>query len=145
MFTGAPVRWLGLSHWPWCAPQEQLLTPHPPYRVAQCIGSQARQQLALLRCSAARCLAGWPQYRLQSAISTPMSKPWAWFPISRQCCPRHSLVTHFPQWTECYSTLVMFLSIQYPDKTPHFMAYLRTITHTSRNFEGEVWALYDTA
>ena len=54
-------------------------------------------------------------------------------------------MTHFPLWTECYATLVAVLSIQYPEKTPYFMAYLRTITCASRNFEGEAWASYDMA
>ena len=56
-----------------------------------------------------------------------------------------SLVTHFPLWTECYGTLVAVLSIQYAEKTPHFMAYLRKITHGSRTFEGEAWASHDKA
>ncbi len=65
------------------------------------------------------------------------------------CCrsrrPRRGLVTDFLMWTECYATLVAVLSVHYPHKTPHFMAYLRTITRASRNFEGVSWASYDMA
>ena len=32
-----------------------------------------------------------------------------------------------------------------PPKMPHFMAYLQTITRTSRNFEGMVWVSYNMA
>lgn len=37
------------------------------------------------------------------------------------------------------------MAARYPEKTPHFIAYLRTITRVSRNFEGAAWALYDMA
>ena len=42
-------------------------------------------------------------------------------------------------------TLVTVLATRYPEKTPHFMAYLHTITRASRNFEGAAWASYDMA
>ena len=65
------------------------------------------------------------------------------------CCnprrPRWGLVTSFPLWVECYASLVAILAARYPEKTPHFMAYLRTITKVSRNFEGTAWASYDMA
>ena len=61
------------------------------------------------------------------------------------CHPRRGLITQFSLWTECYATLVAVLSMHYPHKTPHFMAYLRTITRASRNFEGTAWASYDMA
>ena len=65
------------------------------------------------------------------------------------CCnPRRSrrgLVTSFPLCMECYASLVAILAAQYPEKTPHFMAHLRTITRASRNFEGAAWASYDMA
>ena len=35
------------------------------------------------------------------------------------------------------------MAARYPEKTPHFMAYLRTITRASRNFEGAAWVSYD--
>ena len=58
------------------------------------------------------------------------------------CCNPHrlrrGLLTSFPLWVECYASLVAILATRYPEKTPHFMAYLRTITRASRNFEGAV-------
>ena len=59
--------------------------------------------------------------------------------------PRRGLVTSFPLWVECYAALVATLSTRYPEKMRHFMAYLRTITTASRNFEDTAWALYDMA
>ena len=74
---------------------------------------------------------------------------WRVEPSSEGCCrsqrPRRGLVTDFALWTECYATLVAVLALRYPNKTPHFMAYLRTITRASRNFEGTAWAPYDMA
>ena len=65
------------------------------------------------------------------------------------CCraqrPRRGLVTNLALWTECYAMLVAVLASRFPEKTPHFMAYLRTITRASRNFEGAAWASYDMA
>ena len=60
--------------------------------------------------------------------------------------PRRGLVLHdFTLWTECHPTLVAMLAVRHPEKTPHFMAYLCTITRASRNFEGTAWATYDKA
>ena len=69
---------------------------------------------------------------------------------SSSCCkssrPRHGgLVTDILLWTEGYASLVAVLSTQHPSKTPQFMAYLRSIVHVSRNFEGAAWASYDAA
>ena len=52
-------------------------------------------------------------------------------------------MTSFTLQVECYASLVAILTARYPEKTPHFMAYLRTITRASRNFEGAAWVLYD--
>ena len=41
--------------------------------------------------------------------------------------------------------LVAVLASCLPEKTPHFMVYLRTLTRASRNFEGTAWASYDMA
>lgn len=46
-------------------------------------------------------------------------------------------------WLECYAAMVALLSLKYPSKTPHFMAYQHTIIQASRNFEGIAWATYD--
>ena len=58
------------------------------------------------------------------------------------CCNPHrsrwELLTSFPLWVEYYASLVATLTTRYPEKTLHFMAYLRTITRASRNFEGAV-------
>ena len=35
------------------------------------------------------------------------------------------------------------LSAAYPEKAPHFFAYMRTIVRASRNFEGTSWVSYD--
>ena len=36
-------------------------------------------------------------------------------------------------WTECYATLAPILSSTFPDKAPHFFAYLRTV-RVKKNF-----------
>ena len=54
-------------------------------------------------------------------------------------------MTNLALWTVCYAMLVAVLASRFPEKTPHFMAYLRTITRASRNFEGAAWASYDMA
>ena len=68
---------------------------------------------------------------------------------AESCCrsqrPRRGLVTNLALWTECYAMLVAVLASRFPEKTPHFMAYLRTITRASRNFEGAAWVSYDMA
>ena len=65
------------------------------------------------------------------------------------CCqarrPRRALVTDINIWTECYATMAAILSSVYPEKAPHFFAYLRTITKASRTFQSSAWASYDTA
>jgi hypothetical protein len=65
------------------------------------------------------------------------------------CChakrPRRSLVTDVNVWTECFATMAAILATAYPDKAPHFFAYLRTITKASRTFESSAWASYDMA
>lgn len=70
-------------------------------------------------------------------------------PTGEGCChsqrPRRGPITDFSLWTECFATLVAVLAVRYPEKTPHFMAYLRTITRAVRNFDGSVWATYDMA
>ena len=54
-------------------------------------------------------------------------------------------MTNFLVWMECFAILVAVLANQYPEKTSHFMAYLRTITRASHNFERAAWASYDMA
>ena len=66
------------------------------------------------------------------------------------CCrsskPRRGgLITDIQLWVEGYASLVAVLTTEHPDKAPHFMAYLKTIVHASRNFEGSAWASYDAA
>ena len=65
------------------------------------------------------------------------------------CCqtrrPRRSLVTDINIWTECYATMAAILASAFPEKAPHFFAYLRTITKASRTFESSAWASYDMA
>lgn len=47
-------------------------------------------------------------------------------------------------WVECYSSLVSTLATTYPGKTPHLMAYMRTIVKAQRTFTGEGWVTYDS-
>lgn len=60
--------------------------------------------------------------------------PEAWQVKSENspCChskhQRHSLLTEFNVWAECYATMSAILSTAYPAKVAHFFAYLRTIT-----------------
>ena len=65
------------------------------------------------------------------------------------CCrsnrPKRGLITDITLWTECYALLLAVLATKFPEKTPHFMCYLRTIVRASRNFEGTAWASYDAA
>lgn len=76
--------------------------------------------------------------------------PNAWVmndqPISCCCSSklrRGKLVMDIHLWVEGYASLVAVLTTKHPDKAPHFMAYLETILHVSRNFEGSAWASYD--
>ena len=69
-------------------------------------------------------------------------------PVQTGCCPHtkrpwRDMVTDILVWVECYSTMTAILSAVYPEKAPHFLAYWRTITRASRNFEGTAWASYD--
>ena len=59
--------------------------------------------------------------------------------------PRRSLVTEISLWMECYATMAAILSAAFLAKASHFFTYLRTITKTSRTFEGSAWASYDMA
>ena len=69
---------------------------------------------------------------------------------SSSCCrsshpKRGGLITDILLWVEGYALLVAVLSTKHPSKTTQFMAYLRTIEHASRNFEGAALASYDAA
>ena len=48
-----------------------------------------------------------------------------------------TLDRRMPDWWQSWQLLMR--------KIPHFMAYLKTITHASRNFDGVAWASYDAA
>ena len=105
----------------------------------------------------AMALPGWgsvPPCLVQKILALEFVDMWELLPESWRlestesgCCnPRRSrrgLMTSFPLRVECYASLVAILAARYPEKTPHFMAYLRTITRASRNFEGEAWVWYD--
>lgn len=66
----------------------------------------------------------------------------------QKCChqrrQRRGPVTDILLWVEGYSSLVSILSSHYPDKTAHFMAYLKTIVKAHRTFTGEAWVTYDS-
>ncbi len=78
-----------------------------------------------------------------------LPESWRVEPAAKGCCwsqrPRRGAITDFPLWTECYASLVAILAVRYPHKTPQLMAYLRTITHAARNFDGPTWATYNMA
>ena len=73
--------------------------------------------------------------------NTSILLPETWqLESERSCChskrPRRSAVTDISLWTECYATMAAILLAAFPEKAPHFFAYLRTISKASRNFEG---------
>ena len=78
-----------------------------------------------------------------------LPETWQVESVEGACChskrPRRSLITDINVWTECYATLAAILSTAYPDKAPHFFAYLRIITKASRSFKSSAWATYDMA
>ena len=43
-----------------------------------------------------------------------------------------------------YSSLISTLTTQYPQKTPQFMSYMKTIVKAHRTFMGDGWVVYDT-
>lgn len=53
-------------------------------------------------------------------------------------------ITDILMWTECYTSLVSVLATRHADKTPQFMAYLRTIVKAQRAFSGDGWVTYDS-
>ena len=75
---------------------------------------------------------------------------WHTEELKDTCCraplPRQGgLITDVVLWCEGYATMVAVLSTKYPEKTPHFMDYMRSIVCASRTFEGAAWASYDAA
>jgi len=67
----------------------------------------------------------------------------------QRCChqrkgQRRGPVTDILLWVECYTSMVSVLSTRYADKTPQFMAYLRTIVRAQRTFTGDGWVTYDS-
>lgn len=66
-----------------------------------------------------------------------------------KCChqrrgQRRGPVTDILLWTECYAAMVSILASRFPEKTPQFMAYLKTIVKAQRTFTGEGWVTYDS-
>ena len=61
-----------------------------------------------------------------------LPESWRLVQSNSSCCharrPRCGLVTNFLLWTECFATFVAVLATREPEETPHFMAYLCTIT-----------------
>ncbi len=68
----------------------------------------------------------------------------------QRCCSharrgqRRGPITDILVWIECYSSLVSILALRYPEKTPQFKAYQRTIVRAQTSFTGEVWVTYDS-
>ena len=51
--------------------------------------------------------------------------------------PKRGLITDIALWTKCFTALaaaLSALSARYPDKAPHFMAYLRTIVTRTHHY-----------
>ena len=70
---------------------------------------------------------------------------WRYQEEEQKCChqrrgQRRGPITDILLWTECYASMV---SSKFPDKTPQFMAYLKTIVKAQRTFMGEGWVTYD--
>lgn len=73
---------------------------------------------------------------------------WRYQEEDQKCChqrrgQRRGPITDILLWTECYAALVSILSTKFPEKTPQFMAYLKTIVKAQRTFTGEGWVTYD--
>lgn len=64
------------------------------------------------------------------------------------CCHakrrRRNPVTDILIWVDCYASLVAVLSVDHPDKTPEFMAYMKTVVYASKSFSGDGWVTYDS-
>ena len=58
---------------------------------------------------------------------------------------RSRKVTEISTWTMCFATFVGILGPANPAAVPELMAYLRTITRASQDFEGLAWERYDAA
>ena len=58
---------------------------------------------------------------------------------------RSRKVTEISTWTMCFATFVGILGPGNPAAVPELMAYLRTITRASQDFEGLAWERYDAA
>ena len=73
---------------------------------------------------------------------------WRYQEEEQKCChqrrgQRRGPITDILLWTECYASMVSILASKFPDKTPQFMAYLKTIVKAQRTFTGEGWVTYD--
>ena len=74
---------------------------------------------------------------------------WRFQEEDSKCCHqrrgnRRGPVNNILLWVECYSSLVAILAMNFPQKSSHFMAYLRTIVKAHRTFTGDGWVVYDT-
>ncbi len=81
-------------------------------------------------------------------MSELLTDSWRFQEDEAKCChqrkgQRRGPITDILIWVECYSSLVATLSQRYPDKTPHLMAYMKTIVKAQRTFVGEGWVTYD--
>ena len=74
---------------------------------------------------------------------------WRFQEEEQKCChqvnrtPRRGPVTDILLWVECFASMVDILYRKYPDKTSHFMTYLKTIVHAHKSFIGDGWVTYD--
>ena len=73
---------------------------------------------------------------------------WRYQEEEQKCChqrrgQRRGPITDILLWTECYASMVSILASKFPDKTPQFMAYLKTIVKAQQTFTGEGWVTYD--
>jgi len=78
-----------------------------------------------------------------------LPESWRFQEEEGKCChqrrgPRKGPVNDILVWVECYSSLVTTLASKFPQQTPHFMAYLKTIVKAHRSFIRDYWVTYDT-
>ena len=57
--------------------------------------------------------------------------------------PTRLPITDISRWAERCAIMATILYTRFPDKAPEFWAYLATIVHAERNYEGQRLVTYD--
>lgn len=81
-------------------------------------------------------------------MSELLPDTWRFQEEETGCChqrrrQRRGPITDILLWVECFASLTSVLAPRFPEKTPHFMSYMRTIVKAHRSFTGEGWVTYD--